>query len=138
MEMLTIRNPANGHVIESIPSTDPKQIHETFVQAKIAQRKWYQTPLDIRMEKLRDLQERLIEERHDLSEIIVKENGKPAFEALTNEIFPTVELISFFASNTQRVLKTKNIPLRLMRHRRSTLSYEPLGTVLIISPWNYP
>ncbi len=138
METLTIRNPANGDLVKTIPCSSSQSIPQVMERARKSQKIWGETPLEIRIQKLLDLRERMIQDRHDLAKTIVHENGKPEFEALTNEIFPTVELISYFATQTKKTLRPFSIPMRLMQHRKSTLHYQPLGTVLIISPWNYP
>jgi succinate-semialdehyde dehydrogenase/glutarate-semialdehyde dehydrogenase len=56
------------------------------------------------------------------------------------EVVPALDLMHYFAHNTERLLKRERIGLgqyRLMG-RSSYIFYKPLGVVGIISPWNFP
>ena len=66
------------------------------------------------------------------------ENGKPKFEAMANELLPSVDTLTYFAKHAPAFLKDRRIPLQLVRHRKSYVNYWPLGVVAVISPWNYP
>lgn len=70
---------------------------------------------------------------------IVTETGKPRAEALLTEIFPTLDLIDYYEKNAAKILREQNVktPILLMG-KKSKIYHEPLGTVLVISPWNYP
>lgn len=89
------------------------------------------------MDKVKEL---LVERAHEIAETISSETGKPRIEALTGEIMPVLELISYFRKNTERILKRKSLKLGKwsLLGRRSYVEYHPLGVVAIISPWNFP
>lgn len=76
----------------------------------------------------------------DIARAISRETGKPRFEALSGEILPALDLIQYFARNTEKVLKREGIRLGkwgLLR-RESWCEFPPLGVIGIISPWNFP
>jgi acyl-CoA reductase-like NAD-dependent aldehyde dehydrogenase len=107
-------------------------------EARKAQREWEKKGLEMRLRWLGEFQEALIDRRNELTDVLSKENGKPPFEALANEVLPTIQLANFYGKQAPRVLRPKNIPMTLTYHRKSTLEPWPLGVVLVISPWNYP
>ncbi len=138
METLSVRNPATGEVLRELAQTDSREIRSLYERASEVQKKWALVPVKERARKLLDLRETLINRIDDLSELISNENGKPRFEAMTNEIFASIELCTYFAAQGPKILRNESIPMGLMKHRSSYLNYWPLGVITVITPWNYP
>jgi succinate-semialdehyde dehydrogenase/glutarate-semialdehyde dehydrogenase len=138
MAKLQSRNPATGEVLEEIDITPPEELPAIFERARVAQKAWAALPVKKRARYLLLLRETLINHVDDLVDTISKENGKPKFEAMMNELFPSVDSLTYFAKRAPKLLRDRKIPLVLMKHRKSYLNYWPLGVVAIISPWNYP
>ncbi len=82
----------------------------------------------------------VLEEMDEIAELISRESGKPAAEALAMELVPTLDLMQFFARRSGRMLRPEKIDIGLYRFmgRTSVIEYRPLGVVGIISPWNFP
>jgi succinate-semialdehyde dehydrogenase/glutarate-semialdehyde dehydrogenase len=93
-----------------------------------------------RVEYLLRARSYLLENIDNIAEAITVDNGKPLTESLTAEVYPVADLIYYFAHNTEKLLKSKRIPISIWQllGRSSRLGYQPLGTVGIISPWNFP
>lgn len=138
MELLPVRNPATGEVLREIPMTPSVDLDSVFKRAAAAQAQWATLSVEKRAAALLNLRERLIERVDELSELISNENGKPRFEAMTNEIFASIELCTYFAKKGPELLRDEKIPMGLMKHRASYLNYWPLGVIAVITPWNYP
>lgn len=135
---LTSKNPATGDTLAEIDPTPHENLPTLFARARTAQKVWATRSVGARTEILLQIREALINQADEVAALISRENGKPLFEALSNEVLPCVELLTFFASHSERVLEDQNIPMGLMRHRESYLNHWPLGVVAVISPWNYP
>src|SRR4029078_2152611 len=58
----------------------------------------------------------------------------------TMEVLPTVDLLHWCADNGPKILAQEPVryPQILMKKKRSAFSYEPIGVVGVIAPWNYP
>ncbi len=138
MSTLRSKNPATGEVIQEIETTPIESLAEIYSRAQSAQKYWGSVSLRKRAQYLLDLREVLVQRADELIDLISKENGKPQFEAMANEIIPSADLLTYFAKKAPRVLRDHRIPMVLMKHRRSDLNYWPVGVVAIISPWNYP
>jgi acyl-CoA reductase-like NAD-dependent aldehyde dehydrogenase len=140
MDKVVCRNPRTGETLREIPKTRPEDLTGIFERAARAQKLWSRVSPKQRARKLRQLREILVRKRDEIANVIALENGKPEFEALAFEIMPSVELLTYFAGMGPRALKDKEIPLRnpMLRYRKSILTYVPLGTIAVISPWNYP
>lgn len=138
MAKVISKNPATGEVLAELEATPSDSISGIYKKARESQRAWASVPLKQRAAQLLNLRESLLNEADSLASLISLENGKPAFEAIANEILPSVDMLSYFAKRAPQSLRDQPIPLRLMKHRKSTLTFAPLGVILVISPWNYP
>ncbi|HUP57973.1 MAG TPA: aldehyde dehydrogenase family protein, partial [Bdellovibrionota bacterium] len=138
MGTLISRNPATGETIQELETTRPEDLPAIFERARAAQVQWAALTPKKRARYLFQLRETLLNQVDSISETIAEENGKPKFEAMANELLPSVDTLTFFAKRSPRILRDRHIQLQLMRHRRSYLNYWPLGVVAVISPWNYP
>jgi succinate-semialdehyde dehydrogenase/glutarate-semialdehyde dehydrogenase len=138
MATLISKNPATGETIQEIPVTPPEELPAIFERARGAQAQWAVMPVKKRARYLLLLREALINHVDELTDVLSRENGKPRFEAMANELLPCVDMLTYFARRAPKLLKDRTIPLQLMKHRKSYLNYWPLGVVAVISPWNYP
>ena len=140
MATLLSRNPRTGAILGEISKTDLSSLALVFDRAKRSQQLWSKLTIKERSRKLKFLRDLLISKVDSIAKVIHEENGKPVFEALACELLPAIELLTFFTEIAPKKLKKKEIWMRnpFMRYRQSTVSYEPLGTVAVIAPWNYP
>ena len=76
----------------------------------------------------------------EIARLISAESGKPFAEAISMEIAPVLDLMQYFARNTEKLLKPAKIGIGLyaLLGRSSKIVYHPLGVVGIIPAWNYP
>jgi acyl-CoA reductase-like NAD-dependent aldehyde dehydrogenase len=140
MEMLISRNPRTGSVLKEIPKSPTHDLPRVFEKAARAQALWSKLSVKQRAKKLLQLRETLCRRVDDIARVIHEENGKPHIEAYICEILPSIELLTYFSGIAPSRLRDKKVTLRnpFLRYRKSLLTYAPLGTVAVISPWNYP
>jgi acyl-CoA reductase-like NAD-dependent aldehyde dehydrogenase len=82
----------------------------------------------------------LIDETDEIRDLIVREQGKPRTEAFTMEILPTIDSLRWIARAGQEILADEGLemPQLYLKTKSAAFSYEPLGVIAVISPWNYP
>ncbi|GAA1077878.1 aldehyde dehydrogenase family protein [Nocardiopsis metallicus] len=96
-------------------------------------------PVAWRRAQLRALRRLLTEERATLEKALKADLGKPPVEAHTTEIGFVVNEIDHTLKHLSSWLRPQrvSVPMALAPARARRVR-EPLGTVLIVSPWNYP
>jgi acyl-CoA reductase-like NAD-dependent aldehyde dehydrogenase len=133
-------NPATGQPLGEYPIASAEQVSAAVGRARQAQLWWSQVPLLRRAAVLRRLAQMLCAEKQTLACIITSESGKPLLESLLSDVLIAADAARFCAGNAAAVLRPQPIPHSnpALRLKRGQLSFEPLGVIGIISPWNYP
>lgn len=133
-------NPATLEEIGKAPKIPLSEVARLVAQARAACPTWHRLTFKQRAQYLLKARKYMLNNLHDFAHTITVDNGKPLAEALTAELYPIADLIYYFAHNAERLLSDFNVPIGIMRflRRRSRISFQPLGVIGIISPWNYP
>jgi acyl-CoA reductase-like NAD-dependent aldehyde dehydrogenase len=133
-------NPATGERIGSVPTITPEEVQAIVEDVAGVQPFWAQLSLAERAGYLRRTAQVLLDHSDDIAELITREQGKPRIESYTMEVLPTVDLLHWCADNGPKILAREPIryPQLMLKQKKSAFSYEPLGVVGVIAPWNYP
>ncbi len=134
------RNPATGTALGSVPMTAPRDVQSIVGAVAKVQPFWAQLTLRDRARYLERTAQVLIDESDEIRDLIVAEQGKPRIEAFTMEILPTIDALSWIARDGQQILADEPVamPQLFLKTKRSAFTYEPLGVIGVIAPWNYP
>lgn len=135
---LESREPATGALLGEVPIASRAEVLETVARAKRAQAAWGVLPVEERCARLLRLRDALVERAGEIVDVISRECGKPRVDALGHEVLIAVDQLTYYSKNAARILAPREVPLHLLKHKRSVLHYVPRGVVGIISPWNYP
>ena len=117
-----------------------KQDIETILAS---QRKFFATgntlPVSWRLEQLKKLRASMLRHEEDLYGALKKDLGKSRMESYMCEIGLTLSELTWMEKHIRRLTREKRVPTPLAQFAaRSFQSPTPYGTVLIMSPWNYP
>jgi acyl-CoA reductase-like NAD-dependent aldehyde dehydrogenase len=75
----------------------------------------------------------------DLAELLTNEQGKPRVESYTMELLPTVDSLKWIADNGPEILAEERLSMpAFLKTKKAKFSFEPIGVVGVIAPWNYP
>ena len=82
----------------------------------------------------------LLDDIDEIAELLVREQGKPRAEAYTMELLPTVDALHWCAKAGPKILADEKVPMTqaFTLSKSGHFSYEPIGVVGVIAPWNYP
>lgn len=134
------RDPATGEEIGRVSIASAEDVARAVENARAAQRDWAKLSYTERGRIVMSARQVVLEEIEEIARLVSRETGKPLIEAISMEITPTLDLMQFFARQTERLLKPEKIDIGQygLMGRSSRIIYKPLGVVGIISPWNFP
>ncbi|WP_405569902.1 NAD-dependent succinate-semialdehyde dehydrogenase [Winogradskyella sp. Asnod2-B02-A] len=127
-------NPFNGKLLESYKLDSKSILKEKINLADTTFKTWKEFEIEDRVNLLQNLADELFKQKTELSELITEEMGKPIHESIA-EIEKCIYVIDFYVKNTEQFLQDDIIETEA---HESFISYDPLGCILAIMPWNYP
>lgn len=127
-------NPATGKVLKEYQEMDFKEIDSIIRNANSAQKKWKAKSFDERAEHLRNMAEILKERKQELSELMAREMGKPLAQGVS-EAEKCAWVCEYYADNAESFLRDD---VTETDASKSYVTFNPLGVVLAIMPWNFP
>ena len=134
-ETLTVRNPADGSVIGTVPKMGAEETREAIAAADAAWPAWRSKLAKERSAILRRWFDLMIENIDDLAVLMTSEQGKPLAESRTEVIYGA-SFIEWFAEEAKRAYGD-TIPQHQADKRIVTIK-QPIGVCAAITPWNFP
>lgn len=136
---INVVNPLTKEELYTIESAKEEGLQKVFDTAKNAQQKIAALSIQDRVKEVVKISDYLIEHYKSICERVVSETGKTAFEALSNELFGICDMIDYYRDQAVKILKPQKVHTSLvLMGKKSRIEFDPMGTVLIIAPWNYP
>ena len=127
-------NPATGDPINTYPQMSGETLATIAEEANKAQKKWKKRSFNERAAILRKAATILDTRKEEFAELMAKEMGKPLAQGVS-ESEKCAWVCNYYADNAKDFLSDQIIDSDA---EKSYISYNPLGTVLAIRPWNFP
>lgn len=127
-------NPHTGKVVGEYKEYTPTEVDEIIRNVDHAFQSWKQTTFEQRAQFMKNFQAKLLEKKEMLADVIVSEMGKVKREAI-GEVEKCAFVCGYYAENAESFLKNESIKTEAAE---SYISYQPIGTVLAVMPWNFP
>ena len=127
-------NPANNQVINEYEEMNSSTINNILEKSVSTFNNWRKERLYSRMQKMHKLADLLIVKNQELGTIITLEMGKPITQSIA-EVEKCAFLCRYYADNAEKFLEPEYVETDFSK---SFISYQPLGVVLAIMPWNFP
>ncbi|MEM6517152.1 MAG: NAD-dependent succinate-semialdehyde dehydrogenase [Bacteroidota bacterium] len=131
---ITTKNPYNQNKLNEYDFHNEKQVESILSLSENVFYDWRTKPIKDRAKLLENLIIILKDNIDDYANLITAEMGKPISQS-KSEIEKCIWLCNFYKENAQRFLSDEMIDTEA---EESFISYDPLGTILAIMPWNYP
>ena len=127
-------NPADGKLLGFYPFLSDGQLASALATAGEAQRGWRRAGVEERAQVLAGVAGVLRMRHRKLAEIITMEMGKPLREAAA-EVEKCVLACEYFSERGPGFLQDRAVRTGA---GKSFVTFQPLGLVLAIMPWNFP
>ena len=128
------RNPYTGEVEYRYAYQDRAAVEAALEAARAAFPAWSARPLAERGGLVRALGAQLRARREAIAATMTAEMGKLRREALA-ELDKCASACDYYAAHAQEYLREEPVPTEAVK---SVVTYEPIGCVFAIMPWNFP
>lgn len=132
--MIVSKNPYTGEELKKFEEMSPEAVDKVLTTAEAAFKKWRKTGFSERARLLQKAAGELRKNKQEYAETITKEMGKPITQSLA-EVEKCAWVCEYYAEHGEDQLAKEEIETDAVK---SYVSYEPLGVVLAVMPWNYP
>ncbi|GIV78408.1 MAG: aldehyde dehydrogenase [Litorilinea sp.] len=127
-------NPATGEVVARYEEMKPQQVEEILQQAHQAFQSWRRTPFARRADLLREAARVLRGRAQEYARLMALEMGKPVRDGRA-EVEKCAWACEYYAEKGEAFLAPELVETDASK---SYVSYQPLGVVLAVMPWNFP
>ncbi|MCP4021042.1 MAG: aldehyde dehydrogenase family protein, partial [Desulfobacteraceae bacterium] len=122
--------------LENPSPEDIKGVYETARKVQPDIRQW---GIKKRLEFITNLKAVILENQERILDRVQQDTGKSRFDAITAEIFGVLDFLDYLEKHAVKCLSDRKVPTPFaLMGKKSKVYFEPLGTALLISPWNYP
>ena len=128
------KNPYSKQIIKNYKSYNKYETIQLINDAQKSFELWKNIKLKRRINIIEKIKNNLISKKIDCASKITEEMGKPITESIA-EIEKCVWLCEYYIENGERFLKNEMVKTDA---KKSYISFEPLGVILGIMPWNFP
>ena len=133
LSQITTINPSTGEEITTFSAMDKNQVFELVGKAKRAYPEW-KKDYEKRRSYIYNLVEYLKKNKTKLAKVATTEMGKPLKESI-GEVEKCAWALEFYADHGDSFISDEVLNTDA---RKSFLSFEPLGVIGSIMPWNFP
>ncbi len=127
-------NPVNGRLVESFEPFDAAAVEARLSAAATAAPVWADSSFAERSLLLVTVAELLEGELPDIAHVVTTEMGKPFAQAKA-EVGKCAVAFRWFAEHGEGMLADQEVPVDASL---GLVTYQPLGAVLAVMPWNFP
>lgn len=133
----------NRENVEQLERAKSSEAAESIEHIVAQQRALFRTgatlDIDTRISALHALREGILAHEQEINDALYADLGKSASESYMCEVGLVLGEISYMLRNVRRLARKRGVHTPLTHYvARCYEQASPLGTVLIMSPWNYP
>lgn len=134
MKDLVSINPSTGQIISIRKQISDKELHDKLNTAYLAYQSWRLLGIKDRVEYVNRFIKLLEESKNEAANLITLEMGKPLRQSL-GEIEKCIWMARIYSQDIFELIHDEEISTNF---KKSYITFEPLGPILAIMPWNFP
>lgn len=126
-------SPYTGEILQKYEEDTLDEVKAKIAALGQAQREW-KLSVESRLEELKQVKKRMESNISELAALMSREMGKPVSQSEA-EVKKCIWLIEYLVENAGPMLSPELVNTDA---RKSYIRFDPLGTILLIMPWNFP
>ncbi|MFW0778086.1 MAG: NAD-dependent succinate-semialdehyde dehydrogenase [Rickettsiales bacterium] len=127
-------NPATGEIIKEYPIHTEDEVENALAHAHESYLEWRHVPVAERAAAMHKVAEVILANKEKYAAIITEEMGKPFKESVA-EVEKCASGATYYAQNGEAFLADRPVETQ---YQKSYVTFQPMGLVLGIMPWNFP
>ena len=132
--MLQSINPANDEMIREYEEGTEQEIESVLQKSQTAFEQWRETDFSHKASLMKKAAEVLRDHRQEYAELMAREMGKPVLGG-RSEVEKCAWVCEYYAEHAESFLADQLIETDASN---SFVTFQPLGVVLAVMPWNFP
>jgi len=132
--MLKSINPVNGKTVKTFEAHSEKGVEKIINSVDKTWHSWRLSNFQYRSRLMKSLSDLLISKKEELAFLMAQEMGKVKKEGIA-EIEKCAWVCDYYSKNAESFLESETIETE---YQKSFVSYQPLGIILAVMPWNFP
>jgi succinate-semialdehyde dehydrogenase/glutarate-semialdehyde dehydrogenase len=132
--MLQSINPTNEELIQQYAEMSDSDVTEILAHANSTYREWKLTSFEYRASLMKNAAKVLRERKDEFAKLMTLEMGKPILQSKA-EVEKCAWVCDYYADNAEKFLANEIVKTEFSK---SYISYQPIGVVLAVMPWNFP
>jgi succinate-semialdehyde dehydrogenase/glutarate-semialdehyde dehydrogenase len=134
---IDVRTPATDEVVGTVPACEAADIDATVERAREAQTAWAEQSAEERAGVLYRFADLVLDHREEILDAIQIETAKARDDAF-EEVLDVVNTCAYYGKEGPGMLEDQGRSGPVPGLTSAIETFEPLGVVGVISPWNYP
>jgi succinate-semialdehyde dehydrogenase/glutarate-semialdehyde dehydrogenase len=134
-----VRNPHDGSLLHNVGKCNTDDVAKAVANARAAQPAWAALSVIERAQIMRRIHQLFLENAEAIAQVLCAEIGKPITDA-REEVFEYSA--PSWGKSAEEILRHRGLSFPSTQERttnkRLVMNYRPLGTVAVITPYNFP
>ncbi|SFM04249.1 aldehyde dehydrogenase family protein [Salibacterium qingdaonense] len=137
--VLKAQAPADGAVLGSFEETPVTEAGQIYENSREAQHSWAALSTVQRLSYLKRFRHVLVDLQEEIADIIAASTGKTKTDALTTEVMGAADALKHVEKEAPSLMSNEKVKTPIhFAGKASYINRKPRGSVLIVSPWNFP
>lgn len=132
--MIEVINPATGEQVKTYDEMTPDEVKTAIENSHNAFLDWRKTSFSHRAGLMKKAAQVLRDNDQEYAKLMAVEMGKPVRDGRA-EVEKCAWVCDYYADNAEQILAPEPIETDASR---SFVSFQPLGVILAVMPWNFP
>lgn len=132
--MLQSINPSNEELLQQYSEMETNEVFNILEKVNLTHHEWKLTEFNHRAFLMKNVAKILRDRKDEFARLMTLEMGKPILQSKA-EVEKCAWVCDYYADSAEKFLANEIVKTEFSK---SYISYQPLGVILAVMPWNFP